>query len=238
MTRTFPRSGATRPKSLRGMREALLGDLRRRAATAQEAAARFDKAIALQPPSARARALYGLLLVDSDELGQGSYPCCSKPRIHQRLAGAVSRRYWHHSNRDDHRRLRTPARPRGPPGARRLSSPRGQDSPTPSPSSARLDAREDGNSDASASRTIRRARTVSPGRADYIVLESFILMRRGEFAGHAPATRAAEQSGFLTRGSQQCPGDPRSSRAPRTERRRLSREARRPALDNAARWGE
>ncbi len=50
-----------------GDAEALLGDLLRRAATAQEAAARFDKAIALQPPSARARALYGLLLVDSDQ---------------------------------------------------------------------------------------------------------------------------------------------------------------------------
>ncbi len=50
-----------------GDAEALLGDLLRRVATAQEAAARFDKAIALQPPSARARALYGLLLVDSDE---------------------------------------------------------------------------------------------------------------------------------------------------------------------------
>jgi Protein of unknown function (DUF1570) len=45
-----------------GDAEALLGDLVRRVATAEEAAVRFDKAIALQPPSARARALYGLLL--------------------------------------------------------------------------------------------------------------------------------------------------------------------------------
>ena len=68
--RNIPQVRSYSSKVSAGDAEALLGDLLRRAATAQEAAARFDKAIALQPPSARARALYGLLLVDSDQPGR------------------------------------------------------------------------------------------------------------------------------------------------------------------------
>ena len=71
--------------------------------------------------------------------------------------------------------------------------------------SARLDAAEDGST-TRALEDIRRARTVSPGRADYIVLESFILMRRGEFTaarqllapltgpGSSPAVRSNAQA--------------------------------------------
>jgi hypothetical protein len=47
--------------------------------------------------------------------------------------------------------------------------------------SARLDTAEDGHT-TRALEDIRRARSISPGREDYIVLESFILMRRSEFA--------------------------------------------------------
>ena len=92
--------------------------------------------------------------------------------------------------------------------------------------SARLDAGEDGST-TRALEDIRRAGTLSPGRADYIVLESFILMRRGEFAAARQLLVPLSGPSSSTRGAQQCPGDPRSGRAPRTERRRLSREARR-----------
>ena len=50
-----------------GDADAVLGDLLRGVAPPAEAAERFEKAIALQPPSARARALYGLLLLDSPQ---------------------------------------------------------------------------------------------------------------------------------------------------------------------------
>jgi tetratricopeptide (TPR) repeat protein len=44
--------------------QAVLGDLLRRVAPPEEAAAHLAQAVALRPPSARARALYGLLLID------------------------------------------------------------------------------------------------------------------------------------------------------------------------------
>ena len=163
-----------------GDAEALLGDLMRRVATAQEAAARFDKAIALQPPSARARALYGLLLVDSDQ------PARALPLL---LEAAKETSDWlvqYHvatgiirivttTDIENARAIATArealeivlsARP-GLANALALS--------------ARLDTAEDGRT-TRALEDIRRARSISPGREDYIVLESFILMRRGEFA--------------------------------------------------------
>ena len=47
---------------------------------AAETAARFEKAIALQPLSARARALYGLLLLDGDENAESALRSCSRRR--------------------------------------------------------------------------------------------------------------------------------------------------------------
>jgi hypothetical protein len=71
--------------------------------------------------------------------------------------------------------------------------------------SARLDTAGDGDT-TRALKDIQQARTVSPGREDYMVLESFILMRRGEFdaarqllapltgPGSSPAVRSNAQA--------------------------------------------
>jgi thioredoxin-like negative regulator of GroEL len=164
-----------------GDTEALLADLLRRVATAQEAAARFDKAVALQPPSARARALYGLLLVDGDQPDRALPLLLEASRetsdwlVQYHVASGITRIVTTTDNADP-RAIATArgalaivlsARP-GLANALALS--------------ARLDTAEDGNT-TRALEDIRRARTVSPGREDYIVLESFILMRRGEFDG-------------------------------------------------------
>jgi Protein of unknown function (DUF1570) len=186
-----------------GDAEALLGDLMRRVATAQEAAARFDKAIALQPPSARARALYGLLLVDSEQpvralpLLLEAAKEISDWLVQYHVATGITRIVTTTDNADA-RAIATArealaivlsARP-GLANALALN--------------ARLDATD--GSTTRALEDIRRARTVSPGRADYIVLESFILMRRGEFAaarqllvplsgpGSSPAVRSNAQA--------------------------------------------
>ena len=162
-----------------GDAEALLGDLLRRVSTAQDAAARFEKAMALQPPSARARALYGLLLVDSDEPARAlpllleASKDISDWLVQYHVATGITRIVTTTDNADA-RAIATArealaivlsARP-GLANALALS--------------ARLDTAEDGST-TRALENIRRARAVSPGRADYIVLESFILMRRGEF---------------------------------------------------------
>ena len=187
-----------------GDAEALLGDLLRRVATAQEAAAHFDMAIALQPPSARARALYGLLLVDSDEPARAlpllleASQETSDWLVQYHVATGITRIVTTSDN-PDARAIRTArealaivqsARP-GLANALALS--------------ARLETAEDGST-ARALEDIRRARAVSPGREDYIVLESFILMRRGEFAaarqlltpltgpGSSPAVRSNAQA--------------------------------------------
>ena len=163
-----------------GDAEALLGDLLRRVATAQEAAARFDKAIALQPPSARARALYGLLLVDSDE------PARALPLLLEASKETSDWLVQYHVATGITRIVTTTdtADARAIAAAREalaiVLSARPGLANALALSSARLDAGEDGST-TRALEDIRRARTISPGRADYIVLESFILMRRGEF---------------------------------------------------------
>ena len=162
-----------------GDAEALLGDLLRRVATAEDAAARFEKAMALQPPSARARALYGLLLVDSDEPARALPLLLDASRdisdwlVQYHVATGITRIVTTTDNADaraiaaarEALAIVLVARP-GLANALALN--------------ARLNTAEDGSA-RRALEDIRRARAVSPGRADYIVLESFILMRLGEF---------------------------------------------------------
>ena len=163
-----------------GDAEGLLADLLTRVATADEAAARFDKAIAVQPPSALARALYGLLLVGGDQ------PARALPLLLEASKDASDWLVQYHVATGVTRIVTTTDNP----DARAIAIAREAlaivQSARPGLAnalalSARLDTAEDGST-TRAFENIRRARTVSPGREDYIVLEAFILMRRGEFA--------------------------------------------------------
>ena len=124
--------------------QALLGDLLRRAATSQETVAQFDKAIVLQPPSARARALYGLFSSTATSQPRLS-PCCSKrSKDIERLAGPVSRRDWHRATRNDQRRCRARAHCAGARGAERVLTAK-PDLANALALEARLDTAEDSN---------------------------------------------------------------------------------------------
>ena len=66
-SQTIPTVKSYSSRVSEGDAQAVLGDLLRRVAPAQETSARFEKAIALKPLSARALALYGLLRLDEDK---------------------------------------------------------------------------------------------------------------------------------------------------------------------------
>ena len=160
--------------------QAVLGDLLRRVAPRQEAADRFEAAIATRPPSARARALYGLLMLDVDE------PDRARALL---LEAALDTTDWlvqYHvatgltrmastADAPDPIAIETARR-----AIERVRDAR-PDLGNVYAFTARLDAAEDADMP-HALEAIRRARALSPGREDYILLESFILMRRGEFA--------------------------------------------------------
>jgi tetratricopeptide (TPR) repeat protein len=187
-----------------GDAEAVLGDLLRRVATAEEAAARFDEAIALQPPSARARALYGLLLVDNNQPARALPLLLEAAKdttdwlVQYHVATGITRIVTTSDSPD----ARTIAVAREALGIVQAARPGLANALA---LSARLDTAEDGST-TRAYEDIRRARSASPGRADYIVLEAFILMRRGEFAaarqllapltgpGSSPAVRSNAQA--------------------------------------------
>jgi hypothetical protein len=159
--------------------QAVLGDLLRRVAPRQETADRFEAAIAMRPPSARARALYGLLMLDGDE------PERARALL---LEAAEDTADWlvQYHVATGLTRLASAADAPDPvaiDGARRAIE-RVRDARPDLANvhafAARLDAAEDADMP-HALEAIRRARAVSPGRADYILLEAFLLMRRGEF---------------------------------------------------------
>ena len=162
-----------------GDAEAVLGDLLRRVAPPSETAAQFEKAIALQPRSARARALYALLLLDGGEKAR------ARPLLLEAAADTSDWLVQYHvatgltrivTTGDEHDTLAT-ATARA--ALERVLSAR-PDLANAHALGARLDAEEDEDVPRSLE-AIRRARKVSPGRADYILLEAFILMRRGEY---------------------------------------------------------
>ena len=204
LDRSIPQVRSYSSKVSAGDADALLGDLLRHVSTPQDAAARFERAMALQPPSARARALYGLLLVDGDQPARALPLLLEASKetgdwlVQYHVATGITRIVTTTDNPDaraiatarDALAIVQSARP-GLANALALS--------------ARLDTAEDGST-TRAFENIRRARTVSPGREDYIVLEAFILMRRGEFAaarqllapltgpGSSPAVRSNAQA--------------------------------------------
>ena len=85
-----------------GDAQAVLGDLLRRVAEADETSARFEKAIALTPVSARALALYGLLRLDEDKPEAALPPPDGRRQGQDRLAGPVPRRHWPDTHHHHH----------------------------------------------------------------------------------------------------------------------------------------
>ena len=162
-----------------GDAQAVLGDLLRRVAEAPETAARFEKAIALQPVSARALALYGLLRLDEDE------PDKALPLL---MAAAKDKTDWlvqYHVATGLTRVITTtddpdPAVIATAREALSIAQAARPDLANGYALAARLDTAE-GTNATQALQAILRARTVSPGREDYILLEAFIRMRLGEY---------------------------------------------------------
>jgi len=137
-------------------------------------------AIALQPPSARARALYGLLMLDEaqpDKAGPLLLEAAKDTTdwlVQYHVATGLTRIVATTDNRD----ARSIATARG---ALALVHSARPDLANAHALRARLDTAEDTDTTGAALQAIRRARAISPGREDYILLESFILMRRGEY---------------------------------------------------------
>ncbi len=163
--------------------QAVLGDLLRRVAEAPETTARFEKAIALTPPSARARALFGLLLLDLPNGGEAN----ARARA-LLLEAATDTTDWlvQYHVATGLTRIATTADERDPlviatarAALERVLAAR-PELANAHALGARLDAEEDDDVPRALD-AIRRARKVSPGREDYMLLEAFILMRRGEY---------------------------------------------------------
>ncbi len=162
-----------------GDAQAVLGDLLRRVAEADETSARFEKAITLQPVSARALALYGLLRLDEDE------PDKALPLL---MAAARDKTDWlvqYHVATGLTRFVTTTDDPDPAVIATARDALAIAQAARPNLANGHaLAARIDIAADADATRTlqsIRRARAVSPGRDDYIIVEAFALMRLGEY---------------------------------------------------------
>jgi Flp pilus assembly protein TadD len=168
--------------------EAVLADLLRHVAPAEEASARFEKAIAIRPASARARALYGLHLLGMDEDDQARA---------QLVEASADRDDWlvqYHVATGLTKLATSSADPVIGTAARdalaRVFEAR-PDLPHALVLSARLDSIADGDL-TRALDTVRQARSVSPGRADYTLVEAFILMRRGEFTASRQLLQALQ----------------------------------------------
>jgi tetratricopeptide (TPR) repeat protein len=177
---TIPRATSHASIVSDGDARAVLGELLKRVAEPRQAAERFEEAIALQPPSALARALYGLLLIDEDRAGEA---------VALLLEAATDPTDWlvQYHVATGLTRIVTAAPDPDPAmiaTARDALARAGTARPrlgNVAALSARLDTAE-GTDLTRALQASRRARGVSPGRTDYTLLESFILMRRGEYA--------------------------------------------------------
>jgi tetratricopeptide (TPR) repeat protein len=161
-----------------GDAQAALADLLRRVASADEATAAFERAVAQQPVSARARALYGLHAIDNDRYEQGR----------QLLLAAVDSPDWlvqyHVATGLTRLALETSEPDAELAAAAKRALARVRSARPDLPHALMLSARIDGwsnGADAEALASIRRARTLAPGRADYALVESYILTRRGEY---------------------------------------------------------
>ena len=163
-----------------GDAEATLADLLRRVAPAAETSARFEAAIALQPPSARARALYGLHALQQGEKKRARALLTEAARdrsdwlVQYHVATGLTRLAVESSDAEpsvfdlarEVLQQVLSARP---------------ELPHALAMSARLDALAEGDFGAALA-TLRRARALAPGREDYILVEAYILARQGEFS--------------------------------------------------------
>ena len=159
--------------------QAVLGDLLRRVAPPEEAAAQFERAIGMQPPSARARALYGLLLVDASNTTKARPLFLDAARdtsdwlVQYHVATGLTRLITTGSDSDA---ALIPAA-RAALARVRATHP---DLANVHALDARLETAED-DDPALALEAITRARAIAPGRVDYMLLESFIHLRLGQF---------------------------------------------------------
>ncbi len=158
---------------------AMLADLLRRVAPYAEASAGFEKAIAMTPPSARARALYGLHLLENDEVARANALLLeaagdSEDWLVQYHVATGLGRTFDTADRVDPRLLETARTAL----ARVLSA-------RPELANAlALRARMDATDKArlgEALADIRRARELAPGRDDYRLFEAHVLARRGAY---------------------------------------------------------
>ena len=174
----IPRVAADVSGVTEGDAQAALADLLRRVATDDETTAAFERAIALQPASARARALYGLHAIDTERFERGL----------QLLLAAADSSDWlvqYHVATGLTRLAVAKAEPDADLAAaarRALARVRTTrpDLPNALMMAARIGAWSDGE-DGDALADIRRARALAPGRPDYALVESHLLTRRGEF---------------------------------------------------------
>jgi tetratricopeptide (TPR) repeat protein len=197
-SQTIPTVKSYSSRVSEGDAQAVLGDLLRRVAEADETSARFEKAITLQPVSARALALYGLLRLDEDE------PDKALPLL---MAAARDKTDWlvqYHVATGLTRVITTTDDPEPAVIATARDALAIAQAARPDLANGHaLAARIDIAADSDATRTlqsIRRARAVSPGRDDYIIVEAFALMRLGEYIAArqllAPLTSSTQTAGI------------------------------------------
>jgi hypothetical protein len=164
----------------RGDAEATLADLVRNIASPDEASTRFEALMAIQPPSARAKALYGLHALDQNEPGKARRLLLEAARDRSdwlvQYHVAVGLTQLASEDPDSEPILVAVARD----AIAQVLSARPE-----LPHALALRARLDAVARTDLPRaleTVRRARTLTPGREDYQTLEAFILLQQGQFA--------------------------------------------------------
>lgn len=192
--------------------QATLADLLRRVAPFEEAAAAFERALTIAPPSARARALYALHLLDRGDTPRLDRGDSARARS-LLLEAAAARDDWlvqYHVATG--LSLRPDGDDREGLDAARNAVSRTLEARAELPNAlavrARLAATERTQLDAALA-DIRRARELAPGRDDYSLFEGNILLRRGEFVaarsildalakpGSTDAVRDAARAGLV-----------------------------------------
>jgi tetratricopeptide (TPR) repeat protein len=158
---------------------AMLADLLRRVAPYAEASASFEKAIGMTPPSARARALYGLHLREHDEVARANALLLEAAAdgddwlVQYHVATGLGQTF-DAIDPADPRLLETARAALG-----RVLDAR-PELPNALALRARLDATDKARLD-EALADIRRARELAPGRDDYRLFEAHVHARRGEY---------------------------------------------------------
>jgi hypothetical protein len=177
--REIPKVAADTRKVGESETQAGLADLLRRVAPREEASARFDKALAIEPRSARLHALAGLHALDHGDSGKARAMLTEALRdrgdwlVQYHIATGLTDLAAEDGNRDGP----TVEKARGALDVVLTARP---ELPNAHALSARLDSMGEGDL-ARGLDSIRRARTLAPGRPDYALLEAFILMRRSSF---------------------------------------------------------